>query len=90
MAGVEAERDGGAVGGAQAAVGAEDEDFGAEECVRFPAHAGVLGQAEEIAGGRGEEHLGGDGESAGGAGRVGGDAAEAKSALSRTDVSDMS
>ena len=44
--------------------------------VRVPAHAGVLAQAEEIAGGLGEQHFGGDGENAGGAGGVGGDGAE--------------
>ena len=49
VAGVEAEGDGGSVGGAQAAVGAEDEDFFADEFLRFPAHACVLAQAEEIA-----------------------------------------
>ena len=49
VAGVEAEGDGGAVGGAQASVGAEDEDFRADEFLRFPSHACVLAQAEEIA-----------------------------------------
>ena len=42
VAGVKAEGDGGAVGGAQAAVGAEDEELGVEEALRLPAHAGVL------------------------------------------------
>ena len=43
---------------------------------RVPAHADVHAEAEEIAGGLGEEHFGGDGESAGRAGGVGGDGAE--------------
>ena len=72
VAGVEAEGDGGSIGGAQAAVGAEDEDFRAEQFLRFPAHAGVLAQAEEIAGGRGEQHFRGDGQQAVRTGRVGG------------------
>ena len=60
VAGVEAEGDGLAVLGAQAAVGAEDEEFGIEEAVGLPAHTGVLREAEEIAGGLGEEHLRGE------------------------------
>jgi hypothetical protein len=71
VAGVETEGDGCAVVGAKAAVGAEDEDFGVEETVWVPAHAGVLAEAEEIAGGLGEEHLRCDGKSAGWAGRMG-------------------
>ncbi len=74
VTGVEAEGDGRAVCGAKAAVGAEDEDFGAEDAGGIPAHADVLAEAEEIAGGLGEEHLGGDGESAGWARGVGRDA----------------
>ena len=42
----------------------------------IPAHAGVLRQAEEIARRLREQHLGGDGESAGRAGGVSGDGAE--------------
>jgi hypothetical protein len=76
VAGGEAEGDGGAVFGAKAAVGAEDEDLGAEDAGRVPTHADVLAEPEEVAGGLREEHLGGDGENAGGAGGVGGDAAE--------------
>ncbi len=73
VAGMEAEGDGGSVGGTQASVGAEDEDFRADELLRFPPHACVLAQAEEIAGGRGEQHFRGDGQQAARAGRVGGD-----------------
>jgi hypothetical protein len=57
-------------------VGAEDEDFGAEEMGGVPPHAGVLAEAEEIAGGLGEEHLGRDGKDAGWTGGVGCDSSE--------------
>jgi hypothetical protein len=76
MAGVEAEGDRSAVFGAESAVGAEDEDFGAEEMGGVPSHAGVLAEAEEIAGGLGEKHFGCDGKDAGGAGGVRGDGSE--------------
>jgi hypothetical protein len=76
VAGVKAEGDGGAVFSAEAAVGAENEHLGAEDAGGIPAHADVLAEPEEIAGGLGEEHLGGDGEYSGRAGSVGGDAAE--------------
>ncbi len=68
VAGVVAESDGRAVGGADSAMGAEDEELLTAERGRVPAHAGVLAQAEEVAGRAVEEHLGGDGEHAGGAG----------------------
>jgi hypothetical protein len=67
---VEAKGDGCAVFGTEAAVSAEDEDFGAEDMGGIPSHPNVLAEPEEIAGGLGEEHLGGDGERAGGAGGV--------------------
>ena len=51
MAGVIAERDGRAVGRADAAVRAEDQEFLAAELRRIPAHAGVLRPAEQVAGG---------------------------------------
>ena len=51
VAGVVAEGDGRAVGGADAAVGGEDEKFLGVDLRRVPAHAGVLGPAEEVAGG---------------------------------------
>ena len=78
MAGVEAEGDRGAVFGAKAAVGAEDEEFGSEDASRVPAHASVLAEAEEISGGLSEEHLGGDGQSAGGTGRMRGHGRESE------------
>jgi hypothetical protein len=47
--GVKAKSDGCAIRGAQTAVGAEDENFGTEEFLRLPSHAGILAQPEEIA-----------------------------------------
>ena len=73
VAGVVAERDGRAVGGANAAVGAEDEELLAAERGGVPAHAGVLAPAEEIAGGPLEQHLGSDGQGAGGTGGLAAD-----------------
>jgi hypothetical protein len=73
VTGVEAEGDGGAVCAAQASVGAEDEDFRAQQLLRLPPHACVLAEAEEIAGGRGEEHFRRDGQQAARARRVGRD-----------------
>ena len=68
MAGVIAERDGRAVCSAQAAVRAEDQELRVEQPRRVPAHAGVLRQAEEVAGGRVEQHLRRDGQLPGGPG----------------------
>src|SRR5262249_29061725 len=51
VAGVIAQRDGRAVRGADAALGAEDEELLAAQFGRVPAHAGVLCQAEEVAAG---------------------------------------
>ena len=68
---MKAESDGGSIAGAQAAVGAEDEDFRAQQFLRLPAHAGVLAQTEKIAGGGGEQHFRGDGQKAARTGRVG-------------------
>jgi hypothetical protein len=66
VTGVIAEGDGRAVGRADAAVGAEDEKLlgVAAERGGVLAHAGILGQAEEIAGGAVEQHLGSDGQGA--------------------------
>ncbi len=58
MAGVIAQRDGRAVGGANAAVGAQDQEFFAAQHSRVPAHAGVLRPAEQIAGGACQQHFG--------------------------------
>ena len=52
VAGVIAQCDGGAVGGADSAVRRENQELFAAERRGIPAHAGVLAQAEEIAGGR--------------------------------------
>ncbi len=57
VAGVIAEGDGRAIGGANAAVGAEDEKFLAAEEGGVPAHAGVLGPAEEVARGTVQQHF---------------------------------
>ena len=49
VAGVVAEGEGSAVGLANAALGAEDQDFGLLERGRLPAHADVLRPAEDVA-----------------------------------------
>ena len=72
VAGVEAESDGSAVGGAKSSMGAEDEDFLAQQLLWFPTHSGVLAETEEITGGGGEQHFRSDGENAAGARGVGG------------------
>ena len=64
VTGVITQRDGRAVGRADAAVGAEDQELLAAERSRIPPHAGILGQAEELAGGTAEQHLGSDGQRA--------------------------
>ena len=56
--GVKSERNGLAVFRAQAAMRAEDQKLRIEETIRLPAHSGVLGETEKIAGGFGEKHLG--------------------------------
>ena len=62
VAGVIAQRDRGAVGGADAALGGEHEVLRAPQLARIPAHARVLGEAEDVAAGPFEEHLGGEGQ----------------------------
>ncbi len=54
---VQAESDGLSVVGAQAAMRAENEEFGIKEPCRVPTHAGALGQAEEISRRLSEQHL---------------------------------
>ena len=76
VAGVIAQRDGRAVGRADAAVGAEDQELLAAERGRVPAHAGILGPAEQVAGGTVEQHLGGDGQRALRAARAGANVVE--------------
>ena len=51
---------------------------GRRRCCGVPAHAGVLGQAEEVAAGRGAEQLLVQGQAAGGAGGVGLDLVEGR------------
>ena len=75
VAGVVAERDDAAVGGAQAAVGAEDEVFGRAEARRVEAHAGIERPAEQVARGPVAQLLRRDGQ---GALRSGGVAGEAE------------
>src|SRR5262249_61781525 len=76
MAGVMAERDWCTVGRADAAVRAEDQDFLAGEGGGIPTHAGVLGPAEEVAGGPLQEHFWGYRERAARAGSFGADVEE--------------
>ena len=52
MTGMQAQRHRAAVGGAQAALGAEDQVRIAPDLAGAPAHAGVLGHAEQVAAGR--------------------------------------
>src|SRR5439155_4049544 len=63
--GVVAEGDGGAVVGAEAAVGGEDEEFGPAERGGVPAHADVLGPAEQVAAGGVAEQVVGERQPAG-------------------------
>ena len=71
VAGVVAERDGAAVGRADAALRAEDQELAAAQLGRVPAHAGVLRQAEDGAGGRQAQEFVVERQTAGGAGGVG-------------------
>ena len=70
MAGMKSKRNGLAVFGAQAAVGAQDQEFGIEKAGGIPAHPGALRQTEEIARGLGEQHLRGERQRTGRAARV--------------------
>ena len=68
VAGVIAERDGRAVGVADAAGRAEDQELAAAQFGRLPAHADVLRPAEQVAARRFAQHLLGQRQAAGGAG----------------------
>ena len=70
VAGVKAERDGFAILRAQAAMRAQNQKLRIEEAIRLPAHSCVLREAEEIAGGLSEEHLGRERKRSRGAGRA--------------------
>ncbi len=72
MSGMVAERDRGAIGGADSAVGAEDQKLFAAQRGRVPTHAGVLGPAESVAGGAFQQHFGRNGKRSGGAAGLGG------------------
>src|SRR5262249_3860946 len=65
-----------AVGGADAALGAEDEELLAAQLGRVPAHAGVLAPAEDIATGGVEEQLLGQRQTASRAGGLSVDVVE--------------
>ena len=71
--GVIAQRDGAAIGSADAALGAENQNFLAAEGFRIPAHAGVLSPAENVSAGSRSQHLFGQGQRPLGAGRTGAD-----------------
>src|ERR1017187_10182947 len=76
VAGVITERDRGAIGRADAAVGAEDEELGSAERGGVPAHSSILAPAEQVAGGPLEKHLRGEGQRAARAGRFAADLVE--------------
>ena len=73
MAGVESERDGGAVGVTEAAGRGEDDELLSEKLDRVPAHAGVLGHAEVVAARAVYQEVLGEGERSAWAARVGED-----------------
>ena len=60
VSGMEAKGNGLAVFGAQAAMRAQNQEFGIEQAIRLPAHAGILAQAEEISRRLGQQHLRGE------------------------------
>ena len=64
VAGVIPERDGPAVGGADAALGAEHQELRPAQLARVPAHAGVLGQPEDVAARPLDQHLRGQRQAA--------------------------
>ncbi len=77
MACVIAQGDGRAVLGADAALRAQDEEFGPAQEARVPAHARVLAEAKEVAAGRVQEHFLVEGQAALRPGRVGLDIVQA-------------
>ena len=90
VAGVEAERDGSAVGGAEAAVRAEDEELGVEDVGRVPTHADVLLRPKRLPEGWVSSISAVMGRTPEGPGAWVATALRAKSALSRTEVRDIS
>jgi len=58
VAAVKAQSDGLAIFGAQAAMRAQDQKLGIKQPRRLPTHAGILRQAEEVARGLRQQHLG--------------------------------
>ena len=69
---------------------AEDQNFRAEKEARVPSHPGVLGQAEEITRGLSEEHLRRDRKEAGWTGACVATGESLKSAVSSTEVREIS
>src|SRR5262249_18134955 len=57
MSGMVAQGNGSTIGGANAALGAEDQELLAAQARRFPAHAGILAQSKQIAAGPFAQHL---------------------------------
>ena len=86
VAGVKSQRDGFAVFRAQTAVRAQDQKLRIEQPRRIPSHAGILRQAEEIAGGLGEQHLRRERQRARGTCRVRGDAQNLGAAILQNRV----
>ena len=62
VAGVVAQRYGSAVGGANPAVGAQDQELFAAQQSRVPAHSGVLRPSEQIPRGARQQHFRGNGQ----------------------------
>ena len=90
MSGMKTERDGSSIGRANTAVGAENEELGIEQARRFPSHARILREAEEIAGGLRQQHLRRDGERSFGAGRVRGFVSwRSEASLSNTSAAEI-
>src|SRR6187402_826994 len=54
---VKSERDGSSILCAEAAMCTEDKELRVQEARRLPSHSGILGEAEEIAGRLGKQHL---------------------------------
>jgi hypothetical protein len=71
VSGVQTERDGPSIRRAYAALGAEDEELRPAQLLGVPAHAGVLGEAENVAAGRLAQQLLGQRQTAGRPGGAG-------------------
>ena len=67
VAGVQAQGNRPSAGALQPAMGAQNHDIAAAECLRTPAHPHVLAKTEKVAGGLMQKHVGREGQCAGGA-----------------------